>query len=124
MKKISELGTDKAFDFLCEIIPHISDIIGDEELMKELKSAIDFDGAKTKAEKIVLITDKLSSIILIILKKKRHSIYKVLSLLEEKSIEDIENQNIMITLENIRILSKDDDLVNFFKSYIGMEKRA
>ena len=69
--KLSELSTERATDVLCEIAPYFMNITTDEELVSELKSAIDFKEANTMAEKITLVVGKLSKILPILLKKRK-----------------------------------------------------
>ena len=119
--KLSELSTDKATDVLCEISPYAINIMTDEELVAELKAAVDFKDAKTIAEKIALLVGKISKLLPIILKKKKNDLFGILGALNEKSIEEIANQNIIFTMKQIRDISKDKELLDFFKSCTGSE---
>ena len=119
--KLSELSTDKATDVLCEISPYAINIMTDEELVAELKAAVDFKDAETIAEKIALLVGKISKLLPIILKKKKNDLFGILGALNEKSIEEIANQNIIFTMKQIRDISKDKELLDFFKSCTGSE---
>ena len=119
--KLSELSTDKATDVLCEISPYAINIMTDEELVAELKAAVDFKDAETIAEKIALLVGKISKLLPIILKKKKNDLFGILGALNEKSIEEIANQNIIVTMKQIRDISKDKELLDFFKSCTGSE---
>ena len=55
--KLSQMTTDKATDVLCEIAPYAMNIMTDEDLMNELKSAVDFNNAETMAEKMAANLD-------------------------------------------------------------------
>lgn len=119
--KLSELSTEKAADVLCEITPYSIAIMTDEELMAELKAAIDFKDANTMAEKIALIVGKLSKILPILLKKRREELFGILGALNEKPAEAIAKQNIIITMKQVRYICKDKELLDFFKSCTDME---
>ncbi len=120
--KLSELSTARATDVLCEIAPYAMNIMTDEELVAELKSAVDFKEANTMAEKIALIVGKLSKILPILLKKRKTDIFGILGALNEKSIETIAKQNIIVTMKQIRDISKDKELLDFFKSCTDTEE--
>ena len=119
--KISEFSTDKATDVLYEITPHIENIITDTELIAELKKAINLDNAETMAAKMALAVAKITKIIPILLKNRKEDFYGILSALNEKSVEEIAKQNIIVTAMQIRDIAKDKELLDFFKSCTGME---
>ena len=48
--KISQLSTDRSVDVLCGIAPYVENIVTDDELIKELRTALDFTKANTRAE--------------------------------------------------------------------------
>ena len=119
--KLSEFTTDKAMDVLCEIAPHAMNILTDEELTAELKMAVDFGKAETFAGKMALTIGKLSKILPIVLKKRKFDIFGILGALYEKSVDEIAEQNIIYTMKQIREISKDKELLDFFKSCTGTE---
>lgn len=120
--KISQLSTDRAMDVLCEIATPVTNIMTDEELIKELKSAVDFEKANTMAEKIALITGKFTKILPLILKKRKADIFSILASLNEKTIEEIGSQNVIKTMSQIKDIAKDKELLDFFKSCTGTEE--
>lgn len=119
--KISELSTERATDVLCEITPYIINITADPELLQELKAAVDFSGAATMAEKLALTANKMSKLIPILFKKKRTEIYGILGALNDVSPEDIAKQNLLKTMGQIRDITKDKELLDFFKSCTSTE---
>ena len=119
--KLSELSTERATDVLCEIAPHAMAIMTDEELVAELKSAVDFQNANTMAEKITLVGSKISTILPIVLKKRKAEIFGILGALNEKSVDEIAKQNVIKTMLQIKDMAKDKELLNFFKSCTGSE---
>ncbi len=120
--KISQLSTDRAMDLLCEIATPVTNIMTDEELIKELKSAVDFEKANTMAEKIALITGKFTNILPLILKKRKADLFSILASLNEKTIEEIGSQNVIKTMSQIKDIAKDKELLDFFKSCTGTEE--
>lgn len=120
--KLSQLSTDRAMDLLCEIATPVTNIMTDEELIKELKSAVDFEKANTMAEKIALITGKFTKILPLILKKRKADIFSIIASLNEKTIEEIGSQNVIETMSQIKDIAKDKELLDFFKSCTGTEE--
>ena len=120
--KLSQLSTDRAMDVLCEIATPVTNIMTDEELVKELKTAVDFEKANTMAEKIALIAGKITKILPLILKKRKADIFSILASLNEKTVEEISSQNIIKTMSQIKDIAKDKELLDFFKSCTGTEE--
>jgi hypothetical protein len=120
--KLSQLSTDRAMDVLCEIATPVTNIMTDEALIKELKSAVDFEKANTMAEKTALITGKITKILPLILKKRKADIFSILASLNEKTIEEIGSQNVIKTMSQIKDIAKDKELLDFFKSCTGTEE--
>lgn len=119
--KLSEMTTDRAMDVLCEITPCIANITADEELLAELRSAIDPKAVKTKAELMVKGVEKITKLVPIVLKKRKTDVFGILAALNEKTVEEIGKQNIIATMAQVREVVKDKDLMDFFKSCVGSE---
>lgn len=119
--KLSEMTTDRAMDVLCEITPFIANITADEELLAELRNAIDPKAVKTKAELMVKGVEKITKLAPIVLKKRKADVFGILAALNEKTAEEIGKQNIIATMAQVREVVKDKDLMDFFKSCVGSE---
>ena len=119
--KLSEMTTDRAMDVLCEITPGIANITADEELLAELRNAIDPKAVKTKAELMVKGVEKITKLAPIVLKKRKADVFGILAALNEKTAEEIGKQNIIATMAQVREVVKDKDLMDFFKSCVGSE---
>lgn len=119
--KLSEMTTDRAMDVLCEITPYIANITADEELLAELRNAIDPKAVKTKAELMIKGVEKITKLAPIVLKKRKADVFGILAALNEKTAEEIGKQNIIATMAQVREVVKDKDLMDFFKSCVGSE---
>ena len=119
--KLSELSTDRATDVLCELTPYITNILSDEALLSELRTAVDFKEANTLAEKMALTASKITNIIPILLKNRKSDVFGILGALNEKSVEEIAKQNFIKTMKQIKDIAKDKELLDFFKSCTSME---
>lgn len=119
--RLSDFSTEKATDVLCEIAPYAMNILTDDELISELRKAIDLNKANTPAEKMALTIGKISKIVPIILKKRKSDLFGILGAVNEKSGEEIAKQNIIITMSQIKDITKDRELLDFFKSCTGSE---
>ena len=120
--KLSQLSTERATDVLCELTPYIANIVEDSALMESLRDAIDTEKVKTKAELIAIGAGKATRLVPIILKNRRSDVYGILAVLNEKSAEEIAKQNLLVTMRQIKDVSKDKELVDFFKSWADTEE--
>jgi hypothetical protein len=119
--KISEISTDNAMDVLCELTPYVTNIVTDEDLVGELKKAIDFKEANTMAEKMALTAGKITKIIPILLKNRKNDVFGIVGVLNGKTVDEIAKQNIIVTMKQIRDITKDKELLDFFKSCTDTE---
>lgn len=123
--RLSELTTENGLDVLCELTPYIANIATCEALNKELRVLANTPKASIKSslQQVVFGADMFSRLIPILLKDRRADVYGILSILNEKDIEEIQTQNILFTISEIRELFRDEDLVNFFKSFVGTKPK-
>lgn len=122
MRKLSELGTDECLNVMCEITPYISNIVSDQELMENLGKGVDKKGM-TSIGIVMLGIKRMFAAVPLLLKNHREDIYNVVSAVGgEMSVEEIAAQNIMVTLNQVRSLSHDKVLIDFFKSWVRGEK--
>ena len=119
--KISELSTDKALDIICEITPFVDEIATDEELISTLKEKIKLPEGATRADMLKIGADKMNKIVPIILKKKRSAVYGILAALNGTSAEKISKQSMISTAKQIKEAVGDEELIDFFKSCVGVE---
>ena len=121
MRKISEMSTDEALDFFCEITPFVNNIVTDEELTAEIKNAIKAESTTTTAELITKGVEKVNKLVPIVFKKRRSDVYGVIAANLHKPIGEIAKQNFLVTAKQVRELIADKDLLDFFKSCAAME---
>ena len=120
--RLSELSTDRATDVLCELTPYIANIVSDEELLEELKKAVDRKDIVNKAQWLAVGAEKITKILPILLKKRKEDVFGILAVMNEKSIEQIAKQNILVTLKQAKTAFKDKELIDFFKSCMDTEE--
>lgn len=122
MRKLSDLGTDECLNVLCEITPFVSNIVSDQELMENLGKGVDKKGM-TNVGVIMLGIKRMFNAVPLLLKNHREDIYNVVSAVGgEMTTEEIAAQNIMATLNQVRSLSHDKVLIDFFKSWVRGEE--
>lgn len=119
--KFSEMSTDQAADFLCEITPMVASIATDEELLGELRKAIDPKKAANRAEMLLLGAEKITKIMPILLKKRRSDVFNILGALNGVDADAIARQNIFTTMKQLKEIVKDKELLDFFKSCADSE---
>ena len=119
--KISELSTEKAADMLCALVPCISDIAADEELLDELRRKVSIPAGASTAEVMMLGAEKLNKLVPILLREKRNAIFGILAILNEKSISAVAAQSLILTMKQVRDIVKDKELMDFFRSCTDAE---
>ena len=120
--RISELSTDRVTDVLCELTPYIANIVSDEELLEELKKAVDRKDIVNKAQWLAVGAEKITKILPILLKKRKEDVFGILAVMNEKTVEEIAKQNILVTLKQAKTAFKDKELIDFFKSCMDAEE--
>lgn len=119
--KLSELETEKAYDMLCELTPHVESIVTDNELIEELRQEVDFSGCNTVIEKYTAIVGKFSKILPTLMKKKKDDIFSIVAIVNDVTIETVKKQNVLVTMTQIKELIQDKELIDFFKSFKNAE---
>lgn len=122
--KLSELDTSRAADVLCEAGAYALNILTDEELATELKSKIDSSGELSRLELYTFGVQKISALLPIILKKHRDDVFGILAAVNGCAAKDIARQNIMVTMQQVKELASDKDMIDFFKSCTPVETNA
>lgn len=114
--KLSEMNNDKAFDAIIEITPFFSNILEDERLLSIWYDKVDITGLDEKQGKIKGATKGFSNILKIaplLLKDHREDIFNILAIVNDKTVEDIRNQNPIKTMKQLKELWEDKELLNF-----------
>ena len=106
---------------LCELTPYIVNIVSDKEIMDAVGKAVD-KNTITQVGIMLLGAQKITAVIPLLLKTHRPDIYSILSIVGEKSVEEVAAQNIMATMWQMKELLNDKELVSFFKSWAHGEK--
>lgn len=122
--KLSELDTSRAADVLCEAGAYALNILTDEELAAELKSKIDGSGKLSRLELYTFGVQKISALLPIILKKHRDDVFGILAVVNGYAVNYIASQNIMVTMQQVKELVSDKDMIDFFKSCAPVETNA
>lgn len=119
--KISHLSTDRALDVLCELTPYIANITEDKEIMGVFSEKMDTQNMTILSVKIISVS-RYNSMLSILLKTHRSDIYSILSIINDKSKEEIAAQTVMETMRQISEVLHDEELLSFFKSFVPQAK--
>lgn len=122
--KISELNTERATDILIELTPYISNICSDNDFMNELKRKVDIGESASTSELMVAGADKINKLIPLILKKHRRNIFGIIAVLNDMKEEQVGKQNFLKTCSQVRDIFKDEELIDFFKSFVASDKKG
>lgn len=119
--KLSEFSTDEALDALCQLTPHIASITTDQAFIDEVGKIVDTKD-KSVYGMYALMVDRISAIAPILLRDHRADVYGVLSVLNQKSPQEIAAQSVWETFSQLREVFQDQELGRFFKSFLGRVK--
>lgn len=116
--KLSELTTDQALDKIVELTPYIEEIIKDKEINSIIKDKLKIEQGTKKEDILDLGVDKgiekIVKLIPALLKTRRNAVYGIISVMNEKTIEEIANQSLVFTIKQITELLKDEELKVLF----------
>lgn len=121
--KISELTTERAADVLCEVSIYALNILSDKELIASLRMQLEgTDGDRTKAEMIAIASEKVAELVPLLLKKHKDDVFGIVAAVNGLTLEQVRQQKIIKTMNAIKEMAQDKDLINFFKSCVSTEK--
>lgn len=118
MRIFSELGTDEALDVTLEIAQPISNLIEDEKLVAELRRTLP-KGATNRIAVMHFGLTKVVKLLPIVLKDHRTDVFAILSPFNGLTVEEIGQQNFLVTCKQVADMLNDKGFVDFFKSYLG-----
>lgn len=123
MRKFSNMSTDEALDTFCEITPFVSNIVTDQDLLGSIGKGVGSNDL-TNIGVIMLGIKRLFNATPILLRKHRQDIYNIIAVMheEDKTVDDIARQHSMTTFKQIRALTEDKVLIDFFKSWVRGEE--
>ncbi len=110
------MRTDEHLDTMCELIDVVDDILSDSacvEKMQKVSSAI--SNQKTNAEVLKVLFAERKALTKLLLKDKKEELYKIISILSDKTVEDIRGQLLIQTMLDVKTCFNDKELVSFFK---------
>jgi len=105
------MTTDQAADVLIIVAPEIEELVNDDDLVDKFKNRLVTED-KTKAGRLGLIN--ILSISAYLLEKHRNATWTILAALNNKTIEEIGNQLVFVTVKQITEALKDEELRSFF----------
>lgn len=122
IKRVSEMTTDEALSFFCEITPYVSNIVADPEIMEAIGKGVDKKGL-TAVGVTMLGVKRMIGAVPLLFGEHRQDIYNIIAAADdEKTCEDIARQFPVATLTQIRTLLNDRILIDFFKSWARGEE--
>ena len=113
--KLSELSTDKALDVLCELTPYIKNITDDEAATSSIGKVLDDGQGLNLYGRFMLLAGWVGDFIPVLLRTHRADVYGILSVMNERPVEEIASQKLIDTMAQVRELFRDEDLLSFFR---------
>lgn len=120
--RISEMTNDEALDALLVITPCVDNILGDEELLENLRQITALKG-KTIGEIYAIGAKRITSLLPILLKGHRADVYGIIGAVNGMSVSGVAKCKLVDTIEMVKEIVNDEVLADFFKSRTGAEKK-
>lgn len=123
MRKISELGTDECCEVLCMIARPVQNIVDDKKLMATIGTAISKDAKSglTAVGMVMAASSRIVSALPVLLRDHREDVYAILSAVGGVSVDEVKGQNIITTMQEVKEVLKDKELLDFFRPSTHME---
>ena len=120
--KLCEISTEKTLDVLCELTPHVCAIVKDDVIVKAITSKVTFGKEVSKEEiKEGVLNDwigKFETLIPLLLKKYRENVFNIISILNEKTLEEVRTQSVITTIKEVKEIILDSDFLNFLQEFM------
>lgn len=123
MRKISELGTDECCEVLCMIARPVQNIVDDKKLMSAIGTAAGKDAKSglTAVGMVMAASSRIVSALPVLLRDHREDVYAILSAVGGVSADEVKGQNIITTMQEVKEILQDKELLNFFRPSKHME---
>ena len=110
------MRTDIAIEKLCNVAPVVADLA--EKLSKDTEFKSFILAAKETSNNTVFLLKVLP----LLLKNYAVEAYEILSIWNEKSVEEIKAQPFAVTVRQVKSLFEDEDIRSFFTSSTANEE--
>lgn len=111
------MRTDIAIDKLCDIAPIIGNVADGIKKDEDFKKFIlEYKGDRKNDLTFIF------SILPLLVKKFKNEVFEILSIIEEKNIEEIKAQPFGNTFSQLKDLFKDEDFKSFFSLFTASAK--
>lgn len=116
--KLSQLSTKVALNKMLMLIPVIKELVNDKKILEVWKrgykikpnsSALEIEISKQEVN-----NEKIFELLSLLLEEHENAIYKILSIMSDKKIEEVEKQPITDTILQIEELFSDKELMQLF----------
>lgn len=116
--KISEMKT-KDLDTFIDLIDYATNFLENEYFKNFLKDVANRKNADGKIDTVIFfqaLIDNKKTLIQKVLKTHQKDLLNIVSIITEKTIEELEEQSLIQTLADAYSIFQDEELINFFSS--------
>lgn len=112
------MRTEDAIDKLCDIAPIIADIGEKAKNDQEFKEfMVSYNKAKDNRMFVLRVLP-------VLVKNYKEDMYSILSIWTEKSIDEIKEQSLGVTIKEMKAIFEDEDIRAFFSLFSEPKKTA
>lgn len=119
--KLSEMNVEKAFDKVVELVPHITNVLKNDEIKKLLKK-VEVGGTtpEEKLEKGFEVTiQKVVPLVNLVFKECREDLFSIVAIMIDKTVKEVKAMNLIDFINAAIEVIKDEDLIKLFTQRIG-----
>lgn len=119
--KLSEMDSNRLTAFLCKIAPALENIGMDDKFSDALKRIANKDKNLNPAQQGAAM---IGAFVPLLLGDHKNDTFAILAAVSGKTVEEISEQNGMITLREVKDALNDPDLLDFFTSSVSTAKNG
>lgn len=113
---LKDLSMAEAADILVQISPLMDNLASDEKIMAQIGKSFNSEGL-TVAGKYAEAAHRVFACIPLLLVDHRADVFGIVATVKRKSIEEIEKQSIVQTMNDLKEIVEDEDLRSFFSAF-------
>ena len=113
---LKDLTTNQAADILVRLSAPMSNIATDEKIMETVGKSMDTTGM-TKVGRNIEALKRVFTSIPLLLGTHKSDVFEIVAIVKGKTAQDVAEQPITVTLSEIKEITKDKDLLDFFSEF-------
>lgn len=119
--KLSEMKIDEAFDKVVKLVPHVTNILKNDEI-KKLTKTVEIKGATTE-EKLnnsyIATLEKITPLVNLVFKECKKDLFSITAIMTDKTVKEVKEMSIIEFISIALDIARDEELIKVFTQRIG-----